>query len=163
MAAPPGLAAALEAAGSGADVLIVERMPVLGGSLNHARLGAPDQLAADACKSAQNEVERSDRVRVLTNAQCVVGTRTTGWLSSTVAPSTGFVHWLWWWRPETSNSLRYSGNNDLPGIISGSAAQRLINLYGVAPGRRAIVAASGERDMRRLWTLSTPESRWRPS
>ncbi len=142
---PSGLAAALEAAGSGADVLIVERMPVLGGSLNHARLGAPDQLAADACKSAQNEVERSDRVRVLTNAQCV-GWYADNWLavvhgrtlyrvrSSAVVVATGDI--------EQPSVFR---NNDLPGIISGSAAQRLINLYGVAPGRRAIVAASGER------------------
>ena len=30
-------------------------------------------------------------------------------------------------------------NNDLPGVMLGSAAQRLIHLYGVAPGKQAIV------------------------
>ena len=30
-------------------------------------------------------------------------------------------------------------NNDLPGVMMGSAAQRLIRLYGVRPGRRAVV------------------------
>ena len=31
-------------------------------------------------------------------------------------------------------------NNDLPGVMLASAAQRLIKLYGVKPGRRAVVA-----------------------
>ena len=31
-------------------------------------------------------------------------------------------------------------NNDLPGVMLGSAAQRLIRLYGVRPGSRAVVA-----------------------
>jgi len=31
-------------------------------------------------------------------------------------------------------------NNDLPGVMMGSAAQRLIRLYGVRPGARAVVA-----------------------
>jgi sarcosine oxidase subunit alpha len=32
-------------------------------------------------------------------------------------------------------------NNDLPGVMMGTAAQRLIKLYGVRPGRRAVVLA----------------------
>ena len=32
-------------------------------------------------------------------------------------------------------------NNDLPGVMMGSAAQRLIKLYGVKPGKRAVVLA----------------------
>ena len=35
-------------------------------------------------------------------------------------------------------------NNDLPGIISGGGAGRLIRDYGVAPGRRAVVLAADE-------------------
>ncbi len=35
-------------------------------------------------------------------------------------------------------------NNDLPGIMLGSGAQRLMRLYGVAPGRRAVVATANE-------------------
>ena len=34
--------------------------------------------------------------------------------------------------------------NDLPGIMLCSAAMRLINLYGVRPGRRAVVVAAGD-------------------
>ena len=35
-------------------------------------------------------------------------------------------------------------NNDLPGVMMGSAAQRLIRLYGVRPGRRAVVIAAND-------------------
>ena len=35
-------------------------------------------------------------------------------------------------------------NNDLPGIMLGSAAQRLIRLYGVRPGRRAVVLTAND-------------------
>src|SRR5262249_61463400 len=38
-------------------------------------------------------------------------------------------------------------NNDLPGVMLGSAAQRLIALYGVRPGTRAVVAASDDRGL----------------
>src|SRR5262249_5866248 len=35
-------------------------------------------------------------------------------------------------------------NNDLPGVMQGSAAQRLISLYGVRPGRKAVVQAAND-------------------
>ena len=47
------------------------------------------------------------------------------------------------------------GDNDLPGVMLGSAVQRLIRLYGVAPGKRAVVVAANDdgwsvaRDLRR--------------
>ena len=34
------------------------------------------------------------------------------------------------------------GPGDRPGVLLGSAVQRLIRLYGVKPGRRAVVAAA---------------------
>ena len=33
-------------------------------------------------------------------------------------------------------------NNDLPGVMNGSAAQRLIRQYGVRPGKRAVIATA---------------------
>ena len=35
-------------------------------------------------------------------------------------------------------------NNDLPGVMYGSAAQRLIRLYGVRPGSRAVVLTAND-------------------
>ena len=35
-------------------------------------------------------------------------------------------------------------NNDLPGVMHGSAAQRLIRLYGVRPGTRAVVLTAND-------------------
>jgi sarcosine oxidase subunit alpha len=36
------------------------------------------------------------------------------------------------------------GNSDRPGIMLGSAVQRLLRLYGVAPGRRAVVVTAND-------------------
>ena len=36
-------------------------------------------------------------------------------------------------------------NNDLVGVMLSSAVERLIGLYGIAPGRRAAVIGSGSR------------------
>ncbi len=35
-------------------------------------------------------------------------------------------------------------NNDLPGVMMGSAAQRLIHLYGVKPGTRAVILTAND-------------------
>ena len=35
-------------------------------------------------------------------------------------------------------------NNDLPGVMFASAAQRLIRLYGVKPGNRAVVLTAND-------------------
>ena len=35
-------------------------------------------------------------------------------------------------------------NNDLPGVMLGSAAQRLIRLYGVCPGQRVVIATAND-------------------
>ena len=35
-------------------------------------------------------------------------------------------------------------NNDLPGIVAASGAQRLIRHYGVRPGLRAVVLTAGD-------------------
>ena len=35
-------------------------------------------------------------------------------------------------------------NNDLPGIMMGSAAQRLIHFYGVRPGKRAVILTAND-------------------
>ena len=39
-------------------------------------------------------------------------------------------------------------NNDLPGVFLSEGIQRVIALYGVAPGRRAVVVGNGDRALR---------------
>ena len=133
---PAGLSAALEASRAGLEVILIDEMPTLGGALNFARFvnGHADGLA-DAVTSDPN-------IQVLSGATC------TGWFADNwlavvrgnrfyklrakqVAVATGAI--------EQPMVFR---NNDLPGVVVGSAAQRLIRLYGVKPGTRAVVVAA---------------------
>ena len=36
------------------------------------------------------------------------------------------------------------GNNDLPGVMLGSAVQRLLHLFGVCPGKKILVVTANE-------------------
>src|SRR5207249_7735815 len=45
-------------------------------------------------------------------------------------------------------------NNDLPGVMLGEAAERLVRLYGVLPGRRAVVLTSDAAGYRTALTLA---------
>jgi len=115
-----GVAAANEAAASGVEVLLVEQEP-----------GPIDGLDA--------------RVRALTGATAtglfmdnwlsiVTGNRLVKLRAGRVVLATGAQE-----QPVVFRA------NDLPGVMLCSAAERLIRLYGVRPGRRAVVLASGER------------------
>ena len=133
---PAGLSAALQAARAGLEVALIDEMPALGGALNYARFvnGHADGLA-EAVASEPN-------VEILSGATC------TGWFAD---------NWLAVVRGNRLYKLRAKQvvvatgaieqpmvfrNNDLPGVVVGSAAQRLIKLYGVKPGNRAVVAAA---------------------
>ena len=139
---PAGMAAALEAAKSGAEVLLIEENTILGGALNYARFDAAGRRAARLRADLAAKVEGDDNVRVLTDAVC------NGWFDD---------NWLPIIRGNRLYKLRAKAvvvaagsyeqpmvfrNNDLPGVMLGSAAQRLIRLYGVKPGRRAVVVTA---------------------
>ena len=139
---PAGLAAAAEAAKAGADVLLVERGPALGGSLAFHRFAPDTSTAARTLSRLRERVADLSNVRVMTNAACT-GWFTDNWLSiisgnrlhklraRSVVACTGVLE-----QPPLFRA------NDLPGILFGGAAQRLIKSYGVRPGRRAVVFTS---------------------
>lgn len=139
---PAGLAAAAEAAKSGAEVVLIEEMPILGGALNYARFDAAGEAAAKTRARLVSAVEKAENVRVLTGAVC------NGWFAD---------NWLPVIRGNRMYKLRARAvvvaagtyeqpivfrNNDLPGVILGSACQRLIRLWGVRPGERAVVVTA---------------------
>ncbi|UCH74894.1 MAG: (2Fe-2S)-binding protein, partial [Rhodospirillales bacterium] len=143
-AGPAGLAAALAAAEAGAEVILVDDNPVLGGSLCYARFDAdrarPDSLRADltARVAAQPRITvHADAVAQALFADnwlpVTTGNRLYKIRAGSVVAATGSI--------EQPSIFR---NNDLPGIMLGSAAQRLIRLYGVRPGTRAVVVAAGD-------------------
>ena len=137
---PAGLSAARVAADAGAEVLLIEEQPQLGGSLNYAR-------AADVAQGGEERerlvraCESSPGIEIMTGALC------NGWFSD---------NWLPVIRGDRMHKIRAREvvfatgtmeqhivfrNNDLPGILLASAVQRLIRLYGVRPGTRAVVLA----------------------
>ncbi|MDE0379771.1 MAG: 2Fe-2S iron-sulfur cluster-binding protein, partial [Rhodospirillales bacterium] len=135
-----GLAAAAEAAKAGADVVLVDENAALGGGLLYGRADAGGIRAAEERARLVGAVEGSGRISVMTGTACL-GRYADNWLplvrgnrlyklrAKALVVATGSL--------EQPLVFR---NNDLPGVMLGSAAQRLIKLYGVKPGRRAVVA-----------------------
>ena len=139
---PAGMSAALEAAGAGAEVILIEEGPILGGALNYARLAADGNGAAALRDELVAAVEAEPNIQVLASAicqawftdnwlPCVRGNRLYKLRAREVVVATGSL--------EQPMVFR---NNDMPGVMLGSAAQRLIRLYGVRPGRRAVVVTA---------------------
>ena len=135
-----GLAAAAQAAEAGAEVVLADENAALGGALLHGRMDAGGIRAEEARATLTGAVDAAGSVSVMTGTACL------GWYAD---------NWLPLVRGNRLYKLRAKAlvvatgcheqplvfrNNDLPGVMLGSAAQRLVKLYGVKPGRRAVVA-----------------------
>lgn len=131
-----GLSAAVAAARSGADVVLCDENPALGGWLTYGR--DPDGRLAGLVAAARLQ----PGLRVMTSTAC------TGWFED---------HWLpliqggTLYRARAGRVVLATGvieqpalhtNNDLPGSMTAGAAQRLMKHYAVRPGRRAVVLAA---------------------
>ena len=142
-AGPAGLSAALEAAAAGAEVIIIDDQALPGGALSFAREEV--EGGADALRrSLLSQIEAQPSITLWSGAICQ------GWFTD---------HWLPVTRGDRLYKVRAAAvviatgtigqqvvfrNNDLPGIMLGSAAQRLMRLYGVRPGTRAVILAADE-------------------
>ncbi|ANT54866.1 2Fe-2S iron-sulfur cluster-binding protein [Mesorhizobium amorphae] len=135
-AGPAGMAAAIAAADAGASVLLVDENQRIGGALNYARLATERDLVS--------EVKGHSKIEIWTDAICnawyadnwlpvIRGNRLYKVRAKQVILATGLI--------EQPSQFR---NNDLPGIMQGSAAQRLIRLFGVKPGNRAVILAAND-------------------
>jgi sarcosine oxidase subunit alpha len=143
-----GMATALSAADAGARVMLVDENARLGGC------GRWNGASANELASLAERVTASAGIEVLT---------------STVAAGCYADHWLALVEPARMTKVRAGAvvfatgvleqpavfrNNDLPGIMLGSAAQRLLRRHAIAPGRTvAILTANREgyelaRDLR---------------
>ena len=139
-----GLAAASQAAAAGAEVILVDENAALGGGLLYGRADAGGIRAEEERARLVGDVEGSERISVMTETACL-GRYADNWLplvrgnrlyklrTKALVVATGSL--------EQPLVFR---NNDLPGVMLSSAAQRLIKLYGVKPGRRAVVATAGD-------------------
>jgi sarcosine oxidase subunit alpha len=136
-AGPAGLQAALTAANAGAKVLLIEQQPVLGGSLTYARFDI-EGTRAETCAANCSAPSKARQYPVLTDATC------NAWFTDNYLPviQGKRMYKVRHAMPGRSGSFDQPvifRNNDLPGVMLTSAAQRLMKLYAVKPGKRAVV------------------------
>ena len=137
-AGPAGLSAALAAADAGARTLLFEEAPYLGG---HWRYSGEKQEGLAQLVTA---VTAHPNIRVFAN------TLVTSWFED---------HWLaavcgkMLYKARGRTTIFATGaldqpilfdNNDLPGVMLASAAQRLLHLYGVAPGEKTLIVTAND-------------------
>lgn len=143
-AGPAGLQAALTAANAGAKVLLIEQQPVLGGSLTYARFDLEGNRAQTLRRELVDAVEGHANIRVLKKATC------NAWFTDNYLP---VIQNKRMYKVRATQCLVASGsfdqpvifrNNDLPGVMLTSAAQRLMKLYAVKPGKRAVVLTGND-------------------
>jgi len=140
---PAGMSAALAAADAGLRVLLLDENPALGGHLRYSR--------ADR-RETHDELLRAVAAHPLIETRVeatVISAFEENWLSA-VTPTPDGERLL----KIRAGAVVYAtgayeqpllfGNNDLPGIMLGSAAQRLMALHAVAPGRRAVVITAND-------------------
>ncbi|NDL57227.1 2Fe-2S iron-sulfur cluster-binding protein [Phytoactinopolyspora mesophila] len=142
---PAGMAAALGAVSAGARVLLVDDQPQLGG---HLRWGASAELAA--LQQLRSDVQAAEGVEVLTDS-VVTGRYEDGLVAVVQRDSPEGTERLIKARPaqlivapgliERPYVIR---GNDLPGVVLSTAVRRLINLYAVKPGKRAVVFTAND-------------------
>ena len=133
-----GMAAALQAAELGADVVLVDDGPELGGSV----------LAGDMAGEAKELAARvaGAGVEILAPAAAI------GWFDGLVPVWCGStLHQIRAGAHITATGsieqpLMFEGN-DLPGVMLCSGAERLASLYGVRPGKRAVIATTTDRGL----------------
>lgn len=143
-AGPAGLSAALKAAETGAEVLLIDENPALGGSLLYSRLydTKPDEHedhAAELLAQLLEKVTLSHTISVMSDAVCNAW-YSDNWLAVIQAQRLFKVR-----AKEvimcvgSMEQLAIFRNNDLPGVMMSSAALRMLKLYAIAPGKRAVV------------------------
>lgn len=141
---PAGLSAALAAAEGGGEIILIDENPALGGALAYQRFDAAGAQGAKIREELLNAVKAKSNIRVLSDAMCsglfadnwlpiIQGNRLYKLRAKAIVVATGVI--------EQPSVFR---NNDLPGVMFASAAQRLIRLYGVKPGNRAVILAAND-------------------
>lgn len=143
---PAGMQVALTAAEAGAQVLLVDEQPHLGGSLDYQWV---HDGAADAERRRLKQgVAVHPRIRVLSSA-VAAGVYEDFWVP--VSTPQGIV------KVRSRALIAATGlleqpavfrNNDLPGVMLASGAQRLLHRFAVAPCRRAVVLTANREGYR---------------
>jgi sarcosine oxidase subunit alpha len=140
---PAGMAAAIAAARAGAQVLLVEEEPHLGGHLRWS-----GERTLDLLRELRAEVNAQPAIEVLTDS-VVTGRYAGNWIAVVQRNLPGIAERLIKARAGVlvvaaglvERPFIFEGN-DLPGVMLTSAARRLVNLYATKPGARAVVLSA---------------------
>jgi sarcosine oxidase subunit alpha len=138
-----GMAAAVAAAQAGAEVMLVEEEHRLGG---HLRWGDGADLAA--LRELRELVAAAPGIEVLTNS-VVTGRYDDNWVAVVRRGLPGEAEQLIKARAKVlvvapgliERPYVFQGN-DVPGVMLSTAVRRLVNLYSVKPGERAVVLSA---------------------
>lgn len=143
---PAGISAALGAAEAGAEVLLFDENSALGG---HLRFTVPlqstptTQVPKDLPELLEG-LNQQPNITVLTDTS-VLGWYQDNWLCA--------VRGRRLFKIRTKSVVVATGayetplifdNNDLPGVMLGSAVQRLLHLFGVLPGKQVAIVTANE-------------------
>lgn len=151
---PAGLSAAIEAARLGVTVTLIDDQPTLGGHLRTqiCTYESPPEYSGrrgfEIATHLAHLVQRSEGIDLFSHATAfglyegnllgvLKGRRLIELRTKGLIVATGVYE----------HPLVFE-NNDLPGIVLGSGVQRLMHLYGVIPGRRALVVTSNDFGLR---------------
>lgn len=147
---PAGLCAAINAAQSGAQVLVLERHELPGGQLvkqTHMFFGSEKQYASvrgiDIAPKLTNEIANLQNIELKTNATAL-GIYEDGVVTAEIDGEYAHI------KPKriivatgASEKTLVFKNNDLPGIYGAGAVQTLMNVYGVKPGNDVLMVGAG--------------------
>ncbi len=135
---PAGMEAALAAARAGASVMLVEEDHELGGHLRWSD--------GELARQLRSQVESNPRIQVYTNST-VAARYDDNWFPVVQRePKRGMAERIIKTRARSlvvaagllERPYVFEGN-DLPGVMLSTAVRRMINLYSVKPGERAVV------------------------
>lgn len=141
-----GLSAAVAAAKQGLNVILVDENKQAGGSLTYDFAG--DQTTADTLNNLLDEVTSNANIRLITGAYAG------GYYTDHLVPIVGVDGII---KVRAKTVIVASGvfeqppvfrYNDLPGVMLGSATQRLINRYAVKPFQKGVVVTANDHGYR---------------
>lgn len=150
---PAGMSAALEASKQGAKVLIIERNSALGGILNQCihngfglkyfkeELTGPEYAHRLICAIKENKkikVKLNTFVTKLEKGKVEITSKNGKELLECKA-----IILAMGCRERTAGNILLNGTRP-SGILTAGACQKLVNCYGVLPGKRAVILGSGD-------------------
>ncbi|MBI2238297.1 MAG: (2Fe-2S)-binding protein, partial [Actinobacteria bacterium] len=146
---PAGLAAATEAARAGVRAMLIEQRHDLGGHLRGSVATAATRESDLAGLPGHEVAGRLAATALETGVEVLTATPAFGVFDGPVVAAVGGDAL---YRIRARHIVFATGaleqpavfpNNDLPGVMLGTAVDRLLNLYRVLPGRKAVVLTAG--------------------